>query len=231
MQAVILAGGKGTRLRPLTDTIPKPLLPIGKKPILEIIIEHLKSANVKEVILTLEYKADLIRSYFGDGRHLGIKIRYFQESKASGTAGPIKLVESMLNDQPFLTMNGDLLTNIDLTDMYQSHLESSAELTMATSDYTISSPYGIVDLTEDGQIRTMREKPDLHYLINAGIYIVSPSVLSLLPEAEYYDMPDLIQTLIEANRKVETYHITGEWHDLGTIDKYRKINQLKSQTQ
>lgn len=229
MQAVILAGGKGTRLRPLTDKIPKPLLPIGKKPILEVSLEQLKDANCREAILTIEYKAELIKSYFRNGQHLGICIKYHQEDGPSGTAGPLKLVEHMLNDQPFITMNGDLLTNIDFADLYQAHLDSSAELTMATAVHTITSPYGVVDLNESGKIKLIREKPKLDFLINAGIYVVSPSVLDIIPKDEFFDMPDLIQTLIDQKRKVETYHINGEWHDLGSMETYRRIHQIRTQ--
>ena len=228
MQAVILAGGKGTRLKPLTNTIPKPLLPIGKKPILEVAIEQLRDANCHEVILTVEYKAELIKSYFRNGNHLGISIKYHQEKGPSGTAGPLKLVEHMLSDAPFITMNGDLLTNIDLTDLYQVHLDSSAELTMATATHTITSPYGVVDLEGNGTIKSIREKPELDFLINAGIYAVSPSVLDIVPKGEFFDMPDLIQELINQKRKVETYYIDGDWHDLGTMEAYQRMNRIKS---
>ena len=228
MQVVILAGGKGTRLRPLTDKVPKPLLPIGKKPILEVAIEQLRDANCNEVILTVEYKAELIRSYFRNGNHLGIRIKYHQEDGPSGTAGPLKLVEHMLNDQPFITMNGDLVTNINFSDLYQSHLESSAELTMATTTHTIPSPYGVITLTENGGIESIREKPKLDFLINAGIYVLSPSALDIIPKGEFFDMPDLIQKLMDQKRKVETYYIEGEWYDVGSIETYQRIHQIKS---
>ena len=229
MQAVILAGGKGTRLRPLTDTIPKPLLPIGKKPILEVAIEQLRDASCHEIILTVEYKAELIKSYFRNGNHLGIRIKYHQENGPSGTAGPLKLVEHMLDNQPFITMNGDLLTNIDFSDLYQAHLDSSVELTMATANHTITSPYGVIDLRENGEIKSIREKPELEFLINAGIYVISPSVLDIVPKDKFFGMPDLIQELINQKRKVKTYHIDGEWHDLGTIETYQKMHQTKIQ--
>ena len=225
MQAVILAGGKGTRLKPLTDTIPKPLLPIGKQPILEVAIEQLRDAKFHEVILTVEYKAELIRSYFRDGNHLGVHIKYHLENGPSGTAGPLKLVEHMLDSSPFITMNGDLLTNIDLANLYQAHLDSSAELTMATAIDTITSSYGVVDLTEDGVISSIREKPTFEFLINAGIYVVSPSALDIIPKGEFFDMPDLIQALIDQKRIVKTYHIEGTWHDLGIMENYQRINR------
>ncbi len=223
MKAVILAGGKGTRLRPLTYSIPKPLLPIGRKPILEIIIERLREHNVEEVILTVEYKAELIRSYFRDGNGLGVRILYHQENRFSGTAGPVKQVEHMLDGEPFITMNGDLLTDLNFTKMYQTHLDQSSELTIATAGHTVTLPYGVID-TQDDKIVSIREKPTLEFLINAGIYILSPSTLGSIPEDGTYDMPDLIQTLVDQKRKVGTYFIDGEWQDLGTMESYEKVN-------
>ncbi len=227
MQAVILAGGKGTRLQPLTHSIPKPLLPIGKKPILELIIEQLRDVEVEEIIITIEYKAELIKSYFRDGRHLGVKIRYYQEDGPSGTAGPLKLIESMIKDQPFITMNGDLLTDLDIAKMYQHHLKCNAEITMATATHTISSPYGVISMGKNGLIKSIKEKPHLDFLINAGIYVVSPSVLNLIPSGQSYGMPDLIQSVIDENGKMETFYIEGSWYDLGTMEAYQKINQMK----
>ena len=228
MKAVILAGGKGTRLRPLTYAVPKPLLPIGRKPILEIIIEHLRDYGFTDIIVTVEYKAELIKAYFRDGSSLGVNITYFHESKPSGTAGPLKLVEHLLDGQPFITMNGDLLTDLDLFKMYQAHLEKKLELTMATTTYTIKSPYGVIDM-QDNKLVSIREKPDLTFLVNAGIYVVSPSALDIIPKGEFFDMPDLIQTLIDRGRKVETYYIDGEWQDIGTMESYEKANAANSE--
>ncbi len=227
MQAVILVGGKGTRLRPLTDVIPKPLLPIGKKPILEIIIERLSACNFTDIILTVEYKAELIEAYFRNGHNLDVNITYYRENQPSGTAGPLKLIEHLLKEQPFIAMNGDLLTGLDFGKMYEAHLNTEAELTMATAIHTVKSPYGVIELHDD-KIVSIEEKPKLKFLINAGIYVISPSILDILPKDEYFDMPNLIQTLINQERKVGTYHINGEWYDLGTMETYQKINALKS---
>ena len=227
LKAVILAGGKGTRLRPLTYAIPKPLLPIGRKPILEIIIERLREHGFTDIILTVEYKAELIEAYFRDGDSLDVNITYLHENKPSGTAGPLKLVEHLLDDQPFITMNGDLLTDLDFGEMYQAHLEKNLELTMATTTHTIKSPYGVIDM-QDNKIVSIREKPDLTFLINAGIYVVSPSALDIISKGEFFDMPDLIQTLIDQGRKVETYYIDGKWQDIGTMESYEKANAENS---
>lgn len=223
MKAVILAGGMGTRLRPLTYSIPKPLIAVGRRPILEIIIEQLREHDFRDIILTVEYKAELIRAYFRDGNSLGVNIHYHQESKFSGTAGPVKQVEHLLDGEPFITMNGDLLTDLDFSRMYQTHISGSSELTMATTAYTVALPYGVVD-TQDDKIVSIREKPTLKFLINAGIYILSPSTLDIIPEDGPFDMPDLIQSLIDQERKVETYFIDGDWQDLGTMESYERAN-------
>lgn len=223
MKAVILAGGEGTRLRPLSYVIPKPLLPVGSKPILEIIIERLRCYNFTDVILNTGYKAELIEAYFRDGSGLNVNITYCQESKSCGTAGPIKLVEHLLDSEPFLTMNSDLLTDLDFGKMYQMHLDKSAELTVATTNYSYKIPYGVIDM-QGNVIKSINEKPELKFLINAGIYIVSPSALDIIPVGTFYNMTDLIQTLIDQNRKIETYYINSEWQDIGTMEIYQKLN-------
>ena len=225
MKAVILAGGEGTRLRPLTYSIPKPLLPIGRKPILEIIMELLREHGFWDIILTVEYKAELIKSYFRDGSNLGVNITYFQEGRFLGTAGPVKAVEDFLGDEPFITMNGDLLTDLNFSEMYSEHLNKVADLTMATTFYNVKLPFGVVDTIGD-DIVSIREKPILDFMVNAGIYIISPYVLDFIPKDKYYDMPDLIQSLIDHGRRVETYQIDGKWQDLGTMESYEEANAV-----
>ena len=223
MKAVILAGGEGTRLRPLSYVIPKPLLPVGTKPILEIIIERLRDYSFTDIILNTGYKAELIEAYFHDGNSLNVNITYWQESISCGTAGPVKLVEHLLGSQPFITMNSDLLTDLDFSKMYQMHLDKSAELTVATTSYSYKVPYGVIGM-QDNVITSINEKPELKFLINAGVYVVSPSALDIIPIDKFYNMTDLIQALIDQNRKVETYYIDGEWQDLGTMEVYEKVN-------
>ena len=223
MKAVILAGGEGTRLRPLSYVIPKPLLPVGTKPILEIIIERLRDHGFTDIILNTGYKAELIEAYFRDGNGLNVNIIYCQEDKPWGTAAPVKLIEHLLDNQPFLTMNGDLLTDLNFGAMYQMHLDKSAELTVATTGYSYKVPYGVIDM-QDNMITSINEKPELKFLINAGVYVVSPSALDIIPKETFFNMTDLIQALIDQNRKVETYYIDGEWQDLGTMEVYEKVN-------
>lgn len=221
MKAVILAGGRGTRLGSLTENVPKPLLPIGKKPILEIIIERLRDHGFDDIILNVKYKAESIRSYFHNGSSLNVRIRYFEEDEPCGTAGPVKLVEHLLDNEPFLTMNGDLLTDLDFRDMYNTHVSGSSELTIATKTYKIKVPYGVLSMN-NGNILSIAEKPDLDFVINAGIYIVSPSALDSIPKDKYYDMPDLIQSLINQGRKINTYLLNCDWQDIGSIESYNK---------
>jgi len=223
VKAVILAGGKGTRLGIISSVIPKPLLPVGTKPILEIIIERLRDHGFTDIILNTGYKAEIIEAYFRDGNGLNVNITYYQEDKPMGTAAPVKLVEHLLGDQPFITMNGDLLTDMDFRAMYQMHLDKSAELTVAVTSYSYKVPYGVINM-QDNVIKSIDEKPELKFLINAGIYVVSPSALDIIPQNTFFNMTDLIQTLIDQNRKVETYYIDGEWQDIGTIEAYEKAN-------
>jgi NDP-sugar pyrophosphorylase family protein len=225
MKAVILAGGEGTRLRPLTYSIPKPLLPIGRKPILEIIIERLRDHGFTDIILNVGYKAELIEAYFRDGSNLEVNITYFRENSPKGTCGPVKLVEHLINNQPFVTMNGDLLTDLNFSEMWQFHIKKSAELTMAVRDYNFKLPYGIVYIDKD-KICSIEEKPELWFLINAGVYILSPSALEIVPRDKFFDMTDLIQTLINRGGKVETYFLDCEWRDLGTMESYEAANVL-----
>jgi len=223
VKAVILAGGKGTRLGIISSVIPKPLLPVGTKPILEIIIERLRDHGFTDIILNTGYKAEIIEAYFRDGNGLNVNITYYQEDKPMGTAAPVKLVEHLLGDQPFITMNGDLLTDMDFRAMYQMHLDKSAELTVAVTSYSYKVPYGVINM-QDNVIKSIDEKPELKFLINAGIYVVSPSALDIIPKNTFFNMTDLIQTLIDQNRKVETCYIDGEWQDIGTIEAYEKAN-------
>jgi len=223
VKAVILAGGKGTRLGIISSVIPKPLLPVGTKPILEIIIERLRDHGFTDIILNTGYKAEIIEAYFRDGNGLNVNITYYQEDKPMGTAAPVKLVEHLLGDQPFITMNGDLLTDMDFGAMYQMHLDKSAELTVAVTSYSYKVPYGVINM-QDNVIKSINEKPELKFLINAGIYVVSPSALDIIPKDTFFNMTDLIQTLIDQNRKVETCYIDGEWQDIGTIEAYEKAN-------
>lgn len=223
MQAVILAGGEGSRLRPLTYKIPKPLLPVGDKPILEIIIEGLSKCGFKDIILNVRYMAEHIQAYFRKGERLNVKIRYVKDDIPLGTAGPIRLSKNLLDGDPFIAMNGDLLTDMDFREMYDMHMQKGAEFTMAVKEHTFTLPYGVVE--KNGDKVLLKEKPELSFHINAGIYVLSPEIVDLIPEHKPFDMTNLIQELLDQNRKIELYQIKGEWHDIGTMADYLKVNE------
>jgi len=221
VKALIMAGGIGSRLRPLTYTIPKPLLPVGRKPILQIIIEQLKKCGITNIFITVEYKAELIKSYFEDGNEFGVKITYIDEDGPRGTAGSVKFIEGMV-DEPFIVMNGDLLTKLDFMDIWRLHVESGAEFTVGIKEYKIKFPYGLVNL-ENGKILNITEKPELTFYINAGIYVLSPSALEVVPKDHFFDMPDAIQALINQDRNVGYYEIKEYWRDVGKMEDYQEI--------
>ena len=223
MKAMIMAGGKGTRLRPLTYAVPKPLLPVGRKPLLEIIIDGLRNSGFTDVILTVEYRSELIKAYFRDGSNFGVKITYVDEEGPSGTAGAVKGIEHLIDNEPFIAMNGDLLTKLDFKKMYDAHISSGAEFTVGVTNYTIKLPYGLIHLQND-KIVSIKEKPDISFCVNAGIYVITPSALDVIPKGEFFDMPDAIQKLIDQGRKVEVYQIDEYWRDIGRMEDYEQAN-------
>jgi NDP-sugar pyrophosphorylase family protein len=221
MRAVILAGGRGVRLRPLTYTIPKPLLPIGEKPILEEIIDRLKADGITEIIIAVGYRAELIETYFRDGAHLGVNITYVRETQPLGTAGPLALVRDTVAlepNEPLLMMNGDLLTDIDMNAFADAHRKSGAEVTVATREFALQHPYGVIQV-EDGRITGIVEKPSVTDTVSAGIYAIQPSALDVIPSGKFFDMPDLVTALLAANRPVAAYPFTGEWLAIDRIEQ------------
>ncbi len=222
MRAVIMAGGLGTRLRPLTFSIPKPLLPVGEKPILEIILNKLEQHGIRDIIVTTGYRAELIKTYFQNGERFGVHIEYVDEHKRLGTAGALSLVKGRLNsDEPLLVMNGDILTKLDFNKMVRFHDEQQAEITVGTKTFTYHVPYGVMDI-EDGKIQSIREKPSVDFTISAGIYVISPSVLDAIPKDTYYEMPSLISSLIADHRRVLSYPITEYWIAIEQLGQYEE---------
>ena len=211
MKAFILAGGLGTRLRPLTFSIPKPLIPVGERPILEILIENLKAHGVEDIYLAVGYRAELIQVYFQDGRQFGVNIHYSQEGKRLGTAGPLRLIRDRFGiREPALVMNSDIITEVSFRDFYQSHLKKSAALTVGVRRYEYVVPYGVVEM-EEGQIHSIQERPTLSFHINCGMYVVNPDILDLVPENQFFDMPDLIRAVMKAGHRVSAYPIRERW--------------------
>lgn len=212
MKAIVLAGGLGTRLRPLTFAIPKSLIPVGERPILDILIENLKTHGVTDVYLAVGYRAELIQTYFQDGLRYGVKIHYSREEKRLGTAGPLRLVRDRFGiSDPVLVMNSDIITKLNFRDFFESHLREAAAITVGVREFEYTVPYGVLKLGEGGGIRSIEERPRLSFDISCGIYVVNPEILDLVPEDEFTDMPDLIQMAVRNGFKIFGYQIEEEW--------------------
>ncbi|MFX1483538.1 MAG: sugar phosphate nucleotidyltransferase [Promethearchaeota archaeon] len=221
MQAAILCGGEGTRLRPLTYAVPKPLLPLGAKPILEITISRMKEQGFRTFFLMVNYKADMIKSYFGSGSTFDVDIRYFEEKERRGTAGPLFQLKGRI-DSPIVVLNADLLTSLKYEQLMKFHEEKGADITVALKQFRRRIAYGVVDVDENSMILSLQEKPELSYLINSGIYVLSPSVLDLIPYEGEYAMTTLIEDAQKNHLKVVGYEFTDPWRDIGRMDDYMK---------
>ena len=221
MQAIILAGGKGTRLAPYTTVFPKPLMPIGDMPILEIVIRQLKKHGFTKVVLAVGHLAGLIEAYFGDGSKWGVGITYSREDEPLGTAGPLALIDDL--DDNFLVMNGDLLTNIDYSDLMRHHLKSGALSTVSVYTKDVPISLGVLELNGEGNITDYIEKPTLKYKVSMGIYIFNKNILTHIESGKYLDFPDLIKTLIQNDENVSGYMFEGYWMDIGRHEDYSKV--------
>lgn len=220
--ALIMAGGLGTRLHPLTQEVPKPMLRVGAKPIIETIIEQLKSYGYKNIILCLNYKADIIRNYFQDGANFGVNIKYISEKKRLGTAGAIKLAKEYI-DKPFFVLNGDILTKLNFEQFMQFHINSGNCVTIGTKKYDIQIPYGVVNL-KDEKVTDLKEKPCSSYFISGGMYCLDPEAVDRIPENEYFDITQLINDYLDKGKNVGSFPITEYWMDIGQIDDYNQAN-------
>ena len=218
---VIMAGGKGMRLRPLTENIPKPMLKVGNKPILQTIVEKFKESGFDDLIMCVNYKSKIIRDYFGDGKKYGVKIEYINEKKQMGTAGALSLIKKRLKE-PFFVVNGDLLTNLDFEKMLDFHNEHKSKATMCISEYNIESPYGEVKLKNENII-SIEEKPTHKIFVNAGIYILDPKCIDLIPK-KFYDMPSLFKKLISQKNKTISFPLGEYWLDIGRLNDFKKAN-------
>jgi len=214
MRAIILAGGLGVRLRPLTYSIPKPLLPVGEKPILEMIVEKLKSSGFSDFIFAVGYRAELIETYFKNGAKFGVSIHYVREDERSGTAGPLALVRERFEfheGESFLLMNGDIITKLDFARFVEQHRLNGDEITVAVRKYKACVPFGVLDVSE-GKVTGMIEKPVTIHDISAGIYLMRSSVLKDIPSVgTSFDIPDLIRKLLSEGRQVGAYAFDEYW--------------------
>ncbi len=220
---VLMAGGLGTRLRPLTDKVPKPLLKVGTKPILETILESFLDAGFHRFYLAVNYKSQMIEDYFGDGSRFGADIRYLRENKRMGTAGALYFLPK-IPDEPIIVMNGDLLTKVDFGELLDYHVEQSAVATMAVREYNYQVPYGVIDF--DGEkIVGIREKPAYTFYVNAGIYVLSPEAVSRVDKEEFFDMPQLFDGLVSEGKKTTVYPVSEYWLDIGRMDDFERAQE------
>jgi NDP-sugar pyrophosphorylase family protein len=220
MRAVILAGGKGTRLRPYTTSFPKPLMPIGDRPILEIVLLQLKAAGFTQVTMAVGHLASLLIAYFGDGSKLGVDIEYSMESEPLGTAGPLGLIEGL--DEPFLVLNGDLLTDLDFAEMYRRHAEAGSVATIGLYRREVKIDLGVIETNDDGSVAGYVEKPVYDLLVSMGVYVLSPAVRDRIPENTHIDLPDLITGLLADGAPVAGHVHDGYWLDIGRPDDYER---------
>lgn len=220
---IIMAGGLGTRLKDLTKEIPKPMLRVGQDPMLQHIINNFKQYGYNKILLSVNYKSEIIENYFQDGFAYGVKINYIKETKRLGTAGGIKLAKEYI-DTPFFVINGDIFTNLNVENMMKFHTENNYDITVGTIRHSFQIPYGVID-TDDNNIKEVREKPVMEYLINGGVYCLKPDLINLIPDDKYFEITDLINICIKNGRKVGSFEIKDYWMDIGKIEDYNKINK------
>ena len=220
MKAVVLAGGKGARLAPYTNILPKPLMPIGDIPILEVLIRQMKRYGIEEIILTVGHLSELLRTFFQDGSRFGVRISYSYEEEPLGTAGPLAMVDG-LNDT-FLVTNGDVLTTLNLGALIDFHKQQDAAATIAMHNRSVRIDLGVIECNGSNEIENYVEKPTLEYTVSMGIYVFEPKVLEYVPRGTYLDFPDLALKLIESGEKVVGFPFDGYWQDLGRRDDYEQ---------
>ncbi|POZ60790.1 alcohol dehydrogenase [Chromobacterium alticapitis] len=219
---VIMAGGLGSRLQELTRDVPKPMLNVGTRPLLETIIRSYADQGFHRFYLAVNYKAEQIEAHFGDGHALGVDIRYLREEQRMGTAGALSLLPERPTS-PFIVTNADLLTKQNYGVMIDGHVESGAQATMAVRHYEMQVPFGVVRANDD-IIECIEEKPVQHFVVNAGIYVLSPQTLDLVPRDQFFDMPNLLGSMLQANMMARTHQIDGYWLDIGRMPDYERAN-------
>jgi NDP-sugar pyrophosphorylase family protein len=218
MQAIILAGGKGTRLRPYTTILPKPLMPINDMPILEVVIRQLKNNGFTKIVMAVGYLAELLEAYFGDGSRWGVEISYSREEKPLGTAGPLTLVDDL--DDTFLMMNGDILTDLNYSELMNFHKQNNSKITIATYNKEVKIDLGILKVNDSHEIYEYIEKPTLIHQVSMGIYAIDKSMVEMIPRDKPFDLPDLIKLSIKNKIKVLSYSFENYWRDIGRKDDY-----------
>ncbi|MCG3679273.1 nucleotidyltransferase family protein [Aliarcobacter butzleri] len=222
-KVILMVGGLGTRLRPLTENTPKPMLKVGNKPILQTIVEKFAEYGYTNIIMCVNYKSHMIQDYFGDGKEFGVNIEYVLENQRMGTAGALSLLKDKPNE-PFFVMNGDLLTNINFEHLHNYHIATNSIGTMCVREYDFQVPYGVVNI-KDSKIVSIEEKPTHKFFVSAGIYMLSPEVLEYIPENQFYDMPTLFEKIISKGKNTISFPLREYWLDIGRIEEYKKANE------
>jgi dTDP-glucose pyrophosphorylase len=225
LEAIIMAGGRGQRLMPLTAEVPKPMLHVGDKPILEHNIDRLKKFGIRRIHISVNYKADVIRSYFKDGSDRDLNIFYVQEDKPLGTCGSVKLIQQMTQEY-LLIMNSDLLTDIDFADFFKSFQSSGADMAVAATGYEVDVPYAVLEVNDDRSVISLKEKPRYTFYSNAGIYLLKKDLLELIPHDAFFNITDLMELIIaDRSRKLITYPMMGYWLDIGKHEDFKKAQE------
>ena len=224
IECVIMAGGRGKRLSPLTDIMPKPMLKLASKPIIEYNIDNLISFGIKKFYISINYLGEIIKDYFGDGSSKGIEIEYIQEDKPLGTAGSLSLINNFKSDQ-ILLMNSDLFTDVNIENMYLSLISHKADMIIASNNHSIDIPFGIFE-GNNNIITSLKEKPTYLYHANAGIYIFNKKLIDMIPSNTYYDITDLMQAAIKSNLKLIHEPLLGYWIDIGSPQDYNRAKEI-----
>ena len=219
---VLMVGGLGARLKPLTENIPKPMLNVGGQPILKTIVKGFVDNGFTNITMCLGYMSNVIEDYFKDGSDFGANIKYIVEERRMGTAGAISLIKEKI-DKPFFVMNGDLITNINYEQMLDFHEEQNSKATMCVREYDIQVPYGVVNVINE-DIVSIEEKPIHSFFINAGIYLLDPECINLIPKDEFYDMPSLFEKMILTDKKTISFPLKEYWLDIGRVSDYERAN-------
>ena len=226
MQAVILAGGRGRRLAPYTTILPKPLMPVGERPVLEILVDQLTRSGVSEIIMAVGYLSHLIEAYFGDGERSGVAISYAKEQKPLGTAGPLGEILPRLNEA-FLVLNGDLLTTLSFKNIYDFHLDKCADATIAIFQRKQKIDFGVIEYDQNDELSAYIEKPSYDFNVSMGINVLTNKVVDqFVRPGEYLDIPDLMKSLRGDGKKVLCYRESCEWLDVGRVDDYENAQRL-----
>jgi NDP-sugar pyrophosphorylase family protein len=222
--AVIMAGGRGERLRPLTDTCPKPLLKIGDKPIIEYNVDRLKKFGVSKMVISINYLGQMLQDYLGDGSNKELNISYISEDKPLGTAGAIGLIDEF-HTEYILVMNSDLLTNINFADFFNEFIHSNADMAVAATSYHVDIPYAVLEVDSNKQVTSLKEKPRYTYYSNAGIYLFKKELCDKIPKNEFYNITELMEDVVNSSKKLITFPILGYWLDIGKMPDYIKAQE------